>query len=77
MSQVTRESLIPGNLVGIREAARLLGLSPRTIRNAIHRDELPATMIGGRVGRSAGRGLGYRIRTEDLQKWFFGEIGKE
>jgi excisionase family DNA binding protein len=57
----------------IPEAAAALRLTPRTIRKAITLGELRATIIGGRDPLHSGRGLGYRIRREDLQAWYFGE----
>jgi excisionase family DNA binding protein len=57
----------------IREAADALRVSPLTIRRAIKRGEIPATIVGGRDPIKAGRGLGYRVKRDDLQRWFFGE----
>lgn len=60
------------DILTITEAATALAVNPRTIRNAIKSGELPATIIGGRSPLRSGRGLGYRIRREDLQAWYFG-----
>jgi excisionase family DNA binding protein len=57
----------------IAEAATAVGVIPRTIRKAIKSGELPATIIGGRDPLRSGRGMGYRIRREDLQAWYFGK----
>lgn len=67
---VTLEGL--GELVTLQEAARATRLSERTIRSAIKRDELEAFIPGGRDPRKPGRGMGYRIKRSDLQRWFFG-----
>lgn len=65
-------SLIP-DLVSIKEAAEATRLSELTIRNAIRSGELEAHVIAGRDPRKAGRGLGYRIRRDHLQAWYFGQ----
>lgn len=57
----------------ITEAAKLLGVHHRFIRNAIRADELEAFVIGGRDPRRAGAGMGYRITRQALQDWFFGK----
>ena len=70
---VTRDSLdsVADHLT-IPEAAKLLRLGQDTIRLAITSGQLPAFIPGGREPRRAGRGVGYRIRKEDLQRWYFG-----
>lgn len=60
------------DLLSISAAAREVGVLPRTIRLAIKRKELEAFIIGGRDPLRSGRGLGYRIRREHLQAWYFG-----
>lgn len=60
------------DVMTIPEAAKACGVSPRTIRKAIRTGELEATVIGGREPIRSGRGLGYRITREALQRWYFG-----
>lgn len=55
------------------EAADLLNVHHRFIRNAIRSGELPAFVVGGRDPRRAGAGMGYRITRQALQDWFFGK----
>lgn len=61
----------------ITEAAALIGVHHRMIRNAIRSGELEAFMVGGRDPRRAGRGLGYRVTKQALRDWFFGATRKE
>lgn len=56
----------------VLEAAKLMNLHHRTIRNAIRAGELEAFIPRGKDPRRTGRGLGYRIRQSRLQTWFFG-----
>lgn len=56
----------------IKEAAALMKVNERTIRDAVRSKELEASIVGGRNPRQAGRGLGYRITRQALQDWFFG-----
>lgn len=60
-------------LMSIKEAAAAVHLSSLTIRNAIRSGALAATIIAGRDPRKAGRGLGYRIHRDALQRWYFGQ----
>lgn len=57
----------------ITEAARLLGLTPQTIRKAIRKGEIEAFIIGNREPLKSGRGMGYRITRAALQSWYFGK----
>jgi len=59
--------------LSIVEAATALNMHHRTIRRAIRSGEIPAHVIGGRDPLRSGRGMGYRIKREDLQRWYFGE----
>jgi excisionase family DNA binding protein len=61
------------DVLSIKEAAAALKVSPRTVRRAITSSELPAFIIGGREPRKSGAGLGYRIKREDLHRWYFGD----
>jgi excisionase family DNA binding protein len=60
-------------ILTIPEAAKMVGVGPRTIRQAIRHKKLPAFIVGGRTPNRSGAGLGYRIRKNDLQRWYFGE----
>lgn len=59
-------------LLTITEAAAALHMHPKTIRKAITTGDLKAFTVAGREPLRSGRGLGYRIRREDLQAWYFG-----
>jgi excisionase family DNA binding protein len=57
----------------IAEAAKQLGINPVTVREAIVSGELKAFLpLGKKDPRRTGPGLGWRIKREELQKWYFG-----
>lgn len=55
------------------EAAQATGLSSNVIRKAITTGALKAFTPGGVSIHATGRGLGYRVRKADLQRWFLNE----
>lgn len=72
------QKIFPGSpeILTIMEVSRLLGLNHRTVREAVRSGELESFIIGGREPRRSGRGLGYRITRDALQRWYFGESGR-
>jgi excisionase family DNA binding protein len=58
-------------LMSLSEAAEAVRMSVGAIRMAVKSGDLPAFIPRGRDPMRAGRGQGYRIRREDLQKWYF------
>lgn len=60
-------------LLSIKEAAAGLGVIPRTIRHAIKDGSLPAFIPFGKEPGRTGPGHGYRIKREDLHRWYFGQ----
>lgn len=75
LSELTLDN-VP-ELVTLREAAAATRLSVEVVRAAIRNGSLPAFMPGGpRNPKAPGRGMGYRIRKGDLQRWYFGEAVK-
>lgn len=61
-----------GEVFSLPEAAKMAGVSVRTLRLAIRSKKLRAFIIGGRSPLHSGRGMGYRIWRADLQAWYFG-----
>ncbi|HEY6056999.1 MAG TPA: helix-turn-helix domain-containing protein [Candidatus Limnocylindrales bacterium] len=61
-----------GDVLTLLEAATAAGCSEWTVRRAIRQGELPAFIPRGRVPLRAGKGMGYRIRKQDLIEWYFG-----
>lgn len=57
--------------LSVTQAASLLGINHKTIREAIHKGELEAVIPRGRDATMTGR-LGYRIKRADLHGWWFG-----
>ena len=66
-------------LLTIQQAADGLEIHPRTIREAIKREQatpgtgLPAFIPRGVDPGRTGPGMGYRIKREDLHRWYFGQ----
>ena len=62
--------------LSIPQAAKLLGVSERFIRNAIIAKKLPSFFLGGvsaaEPHRGGGPGRGWRVWRSVLQKWYFG-----
>jgi excisionase family DNA binding protein len=58
-----------------QEAAKALSVTPETIRRAVRSGVLTATLPGGRDARHTGQ-LSYRIHRTDLERWFFGAVGR-
>lgn len=58
-------------LMTLREAAEAVRMGVPALRAAVKAGDLPAFIPRGRDPLKAGRGQGYRIRREDLQKWYF------
>jgi excisionase family DNA binding protein len=60
MSENTPGPLIGDHLLTLKEAAEVLRLSPRTVREYVHRGEIEGRIIGGR----------WRFRRADLDAFF-------
>ena len=60
MSTSNPKSALPARLLTIEEVARICGVSTRSVRRWIDRDELPAVRIGRLV----------RVAERDLQRFF-------
>jgi excisionase family DNA binding protein len=60
----------------IPQAAALLKIGQRTVRDAIRSGELPAFLPRGKTDpRRTGPHGGWRIWQDDLQRWYFGTTG--
>lgn len=57
----------------IKSAAAAIRATTWVVRSAIHDGRLKAWIPGGRDPIHAGRGLGYRIKKQDLHDWWFGK----
>lgn len=68
----TLPEIVEADLFTVNEAAQAVHVSDKAIRAAIASGALKAFMVGGRKGKAAGRGLGWRIKRADLRAWFFG-----
>jgi len=55
------------------EAAARVEMQPLTLRKEIKVGSLEAFIPRGREPLRAGRGQGYRITREALQRWYFGQ----
>lgn len=66
-------------LLTITEAAEGLGIHRRTVHEAVVREQknpgtgLPAFIPFGKEPGRTGPGQGYRIKREDLHRWYFGD----
>lgn len=56
--------VMPPVLLGIDDAARAIGVSPRTLHDLVNKDQIPVVRVGG--GKRAGRVL---FRPESLRAW--------
>ena len=59
-------------IMDVRQAARLVAVSPQTIQRAIRTGELVAFIPRGRDPARTGPGLGYRIQPRALIAWYWG-----
>lgn len=58
-------------LMTLAQAAEAVRMSVPAVRAAVKSGDLPAFIPRGRDPLRAGRGQGYRIKREDLQRWYF------
>lgn len=67
------DPLATDDLLGTHEAARLLGCNVKFIYRAIKAGKLVAFIPGGKTeGKRSGQ-QGYKMKREDLRKWYFGQ----
>lgn len=61
-------------LMTLAQAAAAVRMNEHSLRVAIKAGELAAFIPRGRDPLRSGRGQGYRIRREDLQRWYFKDV---